>query len=80
MTYSGQMPTWSQLSDEQIAGVATYVRGSFGNTASAVDPAMVTAIRKEISTRTQSWREAELKQELAALPPETEAAPPAAKP
>ncbi len=79
-TYSGQMPTWSQLSDEQIAGVVTYVRGSFGNTASAVDPAMVAAIRKETSSRTQSWREAELKQELAALPPETEAPPAAAKP
>ena len=78
--YSGQMPTWSQLSDEQIAGVATYVRSSFGNTASAVDPAMVAAIRKETSTRTQSWRAGELKQELAALPPATEVAPAAAKP
>ena len=80
ISYSGQMPAWSQLTDDQIAGVLTYIRASFGNTASAVDPAMVAAIRKETSTRTQSWNEAGLKQDLAALPPETAVAPPAAKP
>lgn len=34
--------------DEQIAGVLTYVRNSFGNKASAVKPAQVTPLRGEV--------------------------------
>lgn len=39
------------LSDEEIAGVLTYVRYSFKNSASPVDPEMVAKIRKEIEDR-----------------------------
>lgn len=60
-TYNGQMPSWSKLSDQQIAAVATYIRNSFGNKESAVDPAMVTEIRKDMASRTSAWHEAELK-------------------
>ena len=39
-TYNGQMPTWKgQLSDADIASVATYVRSAWGNNASPVTEA-----------------------------------------
>ena len=44
-TYSNPMPAQSQLSDQQIADVLTYVRNSFGNKASAVTVAQVKAER-----------------------------------
>ena len=34
--------------DEQIAAVLTYVRNSFGNSAPAVTPAEITALRSEV--------------------------------
>lgn len=44
-TYNNVMPSFAQLTDEQIADVLTYVRNSFGNKASAVSPALVKAER-----------------------------------
>jgi mono/diheme cytochrome c family protein len=44
-TYHGVMAPHSDLTDQQIADVLTYVRNSFGNKASAVTPAQVKAIR-----------------------------------
>lgn len=46
--YNNTMPSFAQLTDEQIADVLTYVRNSFGNKASAVAPALVTAERAKI--------------------------------
>ncbi len=44
---SGSMPAYdAKLSDQQIADVATYIRNSWGNAASAVTPAQVAAARK----------------------------------
>jgi mono/diheme cytochrome c family protein len=40
-TYHNVMPAQSQLTDQQIADVLTYVRNSFGNKASAVTVADV---------------------------------------
>ena len=40
-------PLGTTLSDDQIAGVLTYVRRSWGNQASAVDPAGVADVRKQ---------------------------------
>jgi mono/diheme cytochrome c family protein len=59
--YNGQMPSWSRLSDEQIAAVATYIRNSFGNKEAAIDPALVTEMRKQFGSRPGPWHEAELK-------------------
>ena len=39
------------LNDEEIAGVLTYVRNSFGNRASAVKPEDVKRLREEASKR-----------------------------
>lgn len=45
--FNGVMPPWgSQLSDTQVADVVTYIRTSWGNTASAVTAADVTAVTK----------------------------------
>ncbi len=44
-TYSNTMTSHSDLSDQQIADVLTYVRKSFGNKASAVTVAEVTRAR-----------------------------------
>jgi mono/diheme cytochrome c family protein len=59
--YNGSMPSWSNLRDEQIAGVLTYVRSSFGNSAPPVDAATIAAVRQATSARTQPWTEHELK-------------------
>lgn len=48
------------LNDQQIADVLTYVRNSFGNTASAVTPEEVKAIREAEKARSAMWTEAEL--------------------
>ncbi len=43
-TYDGKMPTWKgQLSNADIAGVATYVRSAWGNNASGVTEQQVAA-------------------------------------
>ena len=44
--YSGMMPGWSHLEDEQIAAVMTYVRGSFGNYAGPVSAELVATVRE----------------------------------
>lgn len=44
-TYNNVMPSFAQLTDQQIADVLTYVRNSFGNKASAVTVAQVKAER-----------------------------------
>ena len=43
--YNGMMPAWAQqLSDADIASVITYIRSSWGNNASAVSAADVSAV------------------------------------
>lgn len=44
-TYHNVMAPHSELSNQQIADVLTYVRSSFGNKARAITPAEVAAIR-----------------------------------
>ncbi len=44
----GGMAPLSYQTDDQIAGVLTYVRNSFGNKASAVKPEQVAALRSEV--------------------------------
>jgi hypothetical protein len=42
------MMALSYQTDEQVAGVLTYIRNSFGNKASAVKPEEVQALRSEV--------------------------------
>ena len=43
--YTNVMPAFTQLSDQQLADVLTYIRNSFGNKATAVSSAEVKAVR-----------------------------------
>ena len=61
-TYEAQMPAWDRLSDEQIAAVLTYIRGSWRNRAQPIDSALVTTVRRQSPARTQAWTWAELQQ------------------
>lgn len=58
--YNGIMAPWESLSDEQIAAITTYERSSWGNTASAVTPEQVAAIRAKVADRTTAWTIEEL--------------------
>ncbi len=71
-TYDGEMPGWPQLSNEELAAVMTYVRGSFGNDAPPVEPALVAGVRSRIE-RDEPWTQSALEAYDASLPPEGEA-------
>jgi mono/diheme cytochrome c family protein len=60
VTYNGEMPAWSQLSDNQIAAVLTYIRASWGNSAPPIAEEFVQRIRAAESGRSRYWTEAEL--------------------
>lgn len=45
--YDGVMPPMRQLSDEQIAGILSYIRSSWGNNADSVSTADVAAVRAQ---------------------------------
>ena len=53
-------PVGSVLSDEQIAGVLTYVRREWGQDASPVEPAVVKEVRALTAARTRPWTNPEL--------------------
>jgi mono/diheme cytochrome c family protein/glucose/arabinose dehydrogenase len=55
------MPPLGTLTDGEIAGVLTFVRRSFGHTASPVDVALVREVRGSALGRERPWTEAELK-------------------
>jgi mono/diheme cytochrome c family protein/glucose/arabinose dehydrogenase len=58
---TGLMPALgASLSDEQIAGVLTYIRREWGQSGSPVDPALVTPVRAETAGRTRPWTNDEL--------------------
>ncbi len=58
--YPGAMPPLGSLSDEQLAGVLTFVRRSWGNQASAVEPADIVRVRAATSDRAGAWTDVEL--------------------
>jgi glucose/arabinose dehydrogenase/mono/diheme cytochrome c family protein len=53
-------PLGPALTDEQIAAALTFIRRSWGNTASAVDPLNVMEVRGLSKSRTRPWTEQEL--------------------
>ena len=57
----GLMPPAGQaLSDDDVGAVLTYIRGSFGNTATPIIPALVKEIRLAYQHRTTPWTDEEL--------------------
>lgn len=59
-TYNGVMAAWSQLTDQEISDVLSYVRSSWGNSASPVKPEDVKAVREKTMSKTSAYTEAEL--------------------
>jgi mono/diheme cytochrome c family protein len=53
-------PVGSTLTDEQVAGVLTYIRREWGHAASPVAPATIAAIRESTRGRTRPWTHDEL--------------------
>jgi mono/diheme cytochrome c family protein len=53
--YNNVMPAWGRLSDAQIAHVLTYIRGSWANKATAIDPEEVATVRQATASRKQAW-------------------------
>jgi hypothetical protein len=53
-------PFGAMLKDDEIAAVITYVRNSFGNTASAVSPARVKQVRAATKNKTGFYSPQEL--------------------
>ena len=60
MTYSYDMPAAGFLTDEQIAGVLTYIRREWDHEASPVSVDLVKKIREENKGRMDAWTEGEL--------------------
>ena len=58
--YTAQMVSMGANNDEWIAAIASYVRNSFGNTASVVQPADVAKMRAATQVRVQPWTQAEI--------------------
>ncbi len=54
-------PLGAALSDEQVAGVLTYIRREWEHNASPISVEAVAKIRTQNKTRTKAWTEAELK-------------------
>lgn len=58
--YNLDMPAAGFLSDDQIAGVLTYLRREWGHEAEPVAPGEVTRVRQSTGKRQDAWTEAEL--------------------
>jgi hypothetical protein len=65
--YGSPMVPMNSHSDAELANVLTYIRNSFGNRASAVEPAAVAARRASDAGRADSWTLEELAREFPAL-------------
>ena len=61
-------PVGASLTDDQLAGVLTYIRREWGQTGSPVTPAEAAAVRAETAGRPRPWTGPELEQLLPARP------------
>jgi len=58
--FDSSMPSWAIFDDNQLAGILTYIRRSWENSAAPVEPAAVAAIRAVTAQRQRAWTAAEL--------------------
>lgn len=65
VTYNGVMPSFAQLSDAELAAVATYIRGHWSNQAAAVSAADIAAQRELYPERAPWAGGAELRSTVA---------------
>ena len=61
-TFNNAMPTWSMLTDEQIAAVLTYIRSEWGNAAPPIPADYVKAMREQSASRTEPWSPKDLQE------------------
>jgi mono/diheme cytochrome c family protein len=54
------MPAWANLTDDKLADIMTYIRGTWGNSADAVKPEDVAAERAKAANRTAPWAQTDL--------------------
>lgn len=66
-TYNQVMPKWSHLTDQQIASVLTFIRGSWSNSSGPVEPELVASVRAQTSDRVRPWTAPELEEFGASL-------------
>lgn len=60
-SFNGAMPAWKdQLTDAEIAAVATHIRSMGGNQGGPVEESLVASLRKELMSRNKPWTAAEL--------------------
>ena len=59
-SYNNAMPPWSQLKDEEIAGILTYIRSEWGNNAPPITAEFVAKVRAT-SDRKDPWTQKDLK-------------------
>jgi mono/diheme cytochrome c family protein len=60
--YEGAVPMtpFEGLSDQEVAAVATYIRNSFGNTASPIQPSVVKEVRATLSKKQSFYQSTKL--------------------
>jgi mono/diheme cytochrome c family protein len=54
------MPAWANLSDDRLADIMTYIRGTWGNKADEATAAEVAAVRAKEAVRSSPWTSADL--------------------
>lgn len=74
-SYNNAMPPWSQLKDDDIAGILTYIRTEWGNSAPPITAEFVAKVRAS-TDRKDPWTQKDLK----AIPAEKISADGAAAP
>ncbi|HLR31801.1 MAG TPA: PQQ-dependent sugar dehydrogenase, partial [Fodinibius sp.] len=80
-SYTGLMPPWKDiLSDDEVAAVASYLRSSWGNSASTVSEDEVRRVRAATESRQQPWTAAALNEEKHTGVPEQDPHAPSAGP
>ncbi|WP_269523520.1 c-type cytochrome [Coraliomargarita parva] len=71
-TFNGNMPSFGpnglNLKPKEIAGVITYIRQEWGNTASEVTEEMMDTYLEQYGARTATWTAGELKEGLSEVP------------
>jgi mono/diheme cytochrome c family protein len=53
--YTGVMPAWKSLSDDELAAVLTYIRSDWGNAAAAIKPDTIKTQREATKARTEPY-------------------------
>jgi mono/diheme cytochrome c family protein len=74
-TYNNAMPPWSQLKDDEIASILTYIRSEWGNAAPPITAEFVAKVRADSIDRKEPWTQKELKEIPAETQPAAGAAP-----